>query len=253
MPSLWFVCPVHGRLSLASICLRQLRRTCDALADEGIEATAVVIADRRNLRHLRELDSLHGFGTIERDNAFLSRRFNDGFQLACDPAFNPRPSDYAVPIGSDDWVDHRIFTDLPPADTVLGFQHCSFVSPDGREMTSTHLKVIGGCGIRVYPRQVLAATGYRPADEDRVRGCDTSALNNTTVAFPALKIAHRVIDSRQIVDFKSEDMQVTPYDSIYARHRGSKVEPFAELAGFYPDDALEAMASHYGVRELVAA
>jgi hypothetical protein len=36
MSSLMFVVPVHGRLQLASICLRQLRRTCDALIDNGI-------------------------------------------------------------------------------------------------------------------------------------------------------------------------------------------------------------------------
>ena len=29
MSSLWFVVPAHGRLELAAICLRQLRRTCD--------------------------------------------------------------------------------------------------------------------------------------------------------------------------------------------------------------------------------
>jgi hypothetical protein len=253
MPSLWFVMPVHGRLPLATICLRQLRRTCDQLANHGIEATAVVIADRRNLRHLRELDSLHGFGTIERDNEYLSRRFNDGYQFACDPEFNPRPADYAVPIGSDDWIDHRILTRLPAPDTVLGFQHCSFVSPDGTEMMSTFLRVDGGCGIRVYPRQVLEATEYRPAAEDLSRGCDTSTLNNTRQSFAGLKIEHREIDPRQIVDWKSPDQQVTPYERIWGRHRGEKhVSPFDQLADLYPRDSLDEMAAIYETRQLVA-
>src|SRR5687767_4792022 len=102
MPSLWFVVPAFGRVELARICLRQLRRTCDALQAEGVEATAVVIADDENLDAAREL----GFGTIERDNRAVSRKFNDGIQLALDPAYNPRPGDYVVPCGSDDWVDH---------------------------------------------------------------------------------------------------------------------------------------------------
>ena len=128
MPSLWFVVPAHGRVELARICLRQLRRTCDALALEGVEATAVVVADDENLNTARAL----GFGTVERNNAFTSRKFNDGIQFALDPEWNPRPADYVVPCGSDDWVDHRLFLHLPRPDTMIGFQRMSFVREDGR-------------------------------------------------------------------------------------------------------------------------
>lgn len=259
MLSLWFCVPVHGRLPLALICLRQLRRTCDALTEEGIEATAVVIADRENLDALPDL----GFVTVERDNRFLSRRFNDGIQLACDPGYTDvpdangvtrgAPADYVVPCGSDDWVDHRIFLELPPSNTVLGFQRLSFVRPDGEEITSTSVDYVGGCGIRVYPRQVVARLGYRPADEDRVRACDTSILVNTQKAYPDVKVEHREIDPRQIVDWKSENEQVTSYESIFARFRGDRQpDPFDVLADVYPAAALAEMQAHY-MRELVAA
>jgi len=249
MPSLWFVVPVHGRLPLAAICLRQLRRTCDALTDEGIEATAVVIGNDENLDTAREL----GFGTIERDNSFVSRRFNDGIQLACDRRYNPRPADYVVPCGSDDWVDHRIFLDLPGANTVLGFQRISFVREDGREMTTRFLDYEGGCGIRVYPRQVMAHRNFRPADEDRQRACDTSTLLNLRKAHPRLRVEHRDIDPRQIVDWKSPGIQLNPYGTIEARHRGEDFgDPFEALADVFPTDALDEMAFHY-TRELVAA
>ena len=244
MPSFWFIVPVHGRAALTSICLRQLRRTCDALTEEGIEATAVVIADRENLGALPDF----GFGMVERDNRFLSRRFNDGIQLACDPRFNPRPVDYVVPCGSDDWVDHQIFLELPSSDTVLGFQRLSFVRPDGEEITSTCVDYVGGCGIRIYPRQVVEKLGYRPADEDRVRGCDTSILVNTQRAYPDVKVVHREIDPRQIVDWKSEDEQVTSYETIFARHRGHKQpDPFDVLSDVFPAEALDEMQTHYGL------
>ena len=68
-PSLWFVMPAHGRLELAAICLRQLRRTIDSLDDNGIRASAVVVACDENLDTAREL----GFGWVERDNQFVSR------------------------------------------------------------------------------------------------------------------------------------------------------------------------------------
>jgi hypothetical protein len=249
MPSLWFVVPAHGRIGLTAICLRQLRRTCDALTEEGIEATAVVIADDENLDTAREL----GFGTIERDNQFTSAKYNDGIQLACDPSLNPRPVDYVVPIGSDDWVDHRILLELPPTDTIYGFQRLSFVRPDGKEMVQRFVNVRGGCGIRIYPRELFGTLHWRPADEDRKRACDTSIITNLWRAVQP-KVIHRDIDPKQIVDWKSTDVQLNPYESLtFHLVFANPQDPFEALAGLYPDEALQEMAAHYNrVRELVA-
>jgi hypothetical protein len=249
MSSLWFIVPAHGRLNLASICLQQLRYTCDALRAEGIEATAVVIADDENLHTARAL----GFGTIERDNSFVSAKYNDGIQLACDPSLNPRPADYVVPCGSDDWVDHRILLELPPEDTIYGFQRLSFVRPDGREMVQRFVNVRGGCGIRIYPRQLFEQLHYRPADEDRKRACDTSIITNLWRMLRP-KVVHREIDPKQIVDWKSNDLQLNPYESLtFHRIFANPQDPFEGLAGMYPDESLAAMAAHYNrVRELVA-
>jgi hypothetical protein len=244
VPSLWFVVPAHGRLSLTRVCLRQLRRTCDALGDAGIEATAVVIADDENLDTARQL----GFATVRRDNRFLSRKFNDGIQLALDPRFNPRPADYVVPCGSDDWVDWRLFTDLPKQDTMIGFPRMSFVREDGRQLTATHLTYEGGAGIRIWPRWILEGVGYRPADEDRPRGCDTSILVNTRAATRPFSVAHFDTDSRWIVDWKSYGTQVNAYDQVTTRWRSEPLgDPFDVLAGLYPDEALADMRAHYGL------
>jgi len=248
MAALWFVVPAHGRVELASICLRQLRRTCDALTAEGVEATAVVIADDENLDTARDL----GFATVERDNRSLGARFNDGIQLACDAAFNARPVDYVVPCGSDDWVDHRLFLDLPAQDTMVGFQTISFVREDGREMTHRFLNYSGGCGIRIWPRELMARLDYRPADEDRKRACDTSILVNSKRA-GAFHIEYRDIDPRQIVDWKSPGANLNTYRDVSARYRSREVtDPFDALADLYPADLLDEMAAVYA-RELVAA
>ena len=240
--SLWFIVPAHGRVELAAICLRQLRRTCDELAGDGIDAAAVVIADDENLDTARAL----GFATVRRDNRFVSRRFNDGIQLACDPKFNPRPADYVVPVGSDDWVDWRLFRELPDERTMVGFQRMAFVREDGRELTVRHIGNEGGCGIRIYPRQVMARAGYRPADEDRPRGCDTSILTNLKVAGAVGRVEHRDLDPLQIVDWKSPGANLNPYASL-ARHRQELVrDPFEVLRGRYPAEALLEMEAHYG-------
>jgi glycosyltransferase involved in cell wall biosynthesis len=239
--SLWFIVPVFGRESLTRICLGQLRRTCDALAEDGIEATAICIGDDDNLTTARDL----GFGTIRRDNLFLSRKYNDGIQVACDPEFNPRPADYVVPCGSDDWVHPSLFVDLPPPDRVYGFQRMSFVREDGCELTTHFLDYEGGCGIRIYPREIVRAKRYRPADEDRKRGCDTSILLNLKRA-RRLFVEHRESDAYEIVDWKSHRRQVNSYAHVAGRHRGSApVDPFDVLADFFPSESLDEMRAHY--------
>lgn len=257
MPSLWFVVPVHGRLPLAAICLRQLKRTCDALAvDYGIDATAVVITDGASIRDLyKQTFGLFGFATVERDNQYLSRKFNDGIQLACDPQFNPRPADYVVPIGSDDWVDPRIFHDLPPDHTVVGFQTLAFVREDGHEIVARQLTYEGGSGIRIYPAKLMELLDYRPADEDRPRGCDTSILVNLRKAFRNMRVRHDHHHDFQIVDWKTQGEQLNPSDELGKFKVLQKGNPFQLLQGIYPDQALAEMRRHYtrAAMRLVAA
>lgn len=248
-PSLWFIVPAHGRVRLAQICLRQLRRTCDQLTEHGIDATAVVIADDENLDTARQL----GFGTIEHPNQPVSRKFNAGIQLALDPQFNPRPADYVVPCGSDDWVDWRILRRLPGPNQILCFRHAAFVREDGREIVSRSLDYEGGVGIRVYPRHLFEPLGWRPADEARQRGCDTSILLNTKHANGAIRVVYGDLHPFQVVDWKTPGEQLNSYRSISQLHkRGTlSADPFETLARYYPADALEEMQAHYA-RELVA-
>lgn len=256
MSTLWFCVPVYGRLELAAICLRQLRRTCDALTKNGIYASAVLVGDRHELDELASiLDSPLGFATVERNNDFLSKKFNDGIQLACDPRYNPRPVDYVVPCGSDDWIDHKILLNLPPADSVLGFQQVSFVREDGLEMTSCFLDRRGGSGIRVYPRQLFEPLGWRPADEDRRRFCDMSILTNVLKQEPRTPVLHGNIDARQIVDWKTSETQLNSYAALRRHRRAHELaDPFVALKGIYPDESLHEMRAHYaGARRMVAA
>jgi hypothetical protein len=250
-PSLWFVVPVHGRHRLTRICLTQLGRTCEQLMNAGIDATAVVIGDDENL----EVAAGLGFATVERDNTYLARKFNDGIQLACDPHHNPRPADYVVPCGSDDWVDHRLFLDLPPKDTMVGFLRLAVVREDGREIVSRTIATRGGTGIRIYPRQLLEPVYFRPADEDRKRGCDTSILTNLGhVHGDGMKVVHRHLHDHQIVDWKSPVEQLNTYESLQVFGGSDAADPFEVLSETYPHDLLNEMREHYATQEgLVAA
>jgi hypothetical protein len=251
--TLWFCVPVHGRLELARICLRQLRRTCDALIEDGVMASAVVVSDADTLEDLWPHDLR--FGWVIRENDYTSAKFNDGIQLATDPRYNSNPVDYVVPCGSDDWLDHRLFTEpLPPTNTIFGFQQMSFVREDGREICSPTIRYDGGSGIRIIPRQLLEVLGYRPADEDRMRGCDTSILSNIRIAHPDLEVKHWNLHPRQIVDWKTPGSQLNSYKEVTAIHGASSpADPFVELADFYPEEALDEMRSYYAALALVAA
>lgn len=265
--SLWFVVPVHGRLPLAAICLQQLHRTCQQLGNHNVDATAVIVGTRDDLLELHNrtgLVSVPGhtraaFAGYIRDNQATSRKFNDGIQAACDPTFNAKPADYVVPCGSDDWVHHDLFTDLPDAVTVVGFQRISFVREDGRELTVRNLAYEGGSGIRIYPRQVMARANYRPADEDRQRGCDTSILRNLSAVSEQqrkhLRVEHRDADPRLIVDWKTPGQQLNPYQSVSGMHRELESgDPFEMLAGVYHDRVLRDMRRHYNLdRQMVTA
>ncbi len=249
MTGLWFVVPAHGRLGLTAICLRQLRRTCDALADQGIDATAVVVGDDENLEVADEL----GFATVTRDNHFLGRKFNDGIQLALDPDVNPRPADYVVPCGSDDWVHPGLFTVFPGPGSMVGFKDLSFVREDGQEITYGRVEATGGCGIRIYPPDVMATLNYRPADEDRKRACDTSILYNLRAAWhdqthTNLNVIHPVTDPRQIVDWKSNGQQLNTYTAVSIHKTSRADDPFETLAEWFPTEALDEMAAHYGAK-----
>ncbi len=252
MKSLMFVVPVHGRLGLARICLRQLRRTCDALYENGVEASAVVISDADALRDLDVIGL--GFATIIRDNQFLGRKFNDGIQLATDPQRNPQPFDYVVPCGSDDWVDYRLFKEpLPAKDTIQCFQRVCFVNESGTEICPTLLRWSGGAGIRIIPRELVAPLGYRPCDEDRPRGCDMSMLVNMRRHHgDRLKVKYMDAPAHYIVDWKTPGAQLNHYRSVTYLHQ-SQGDPFTVLADHYPAEALEEMGQHYfGVKAAVA-
>lgn len=249
MSSLWFIVPAHGRAELSRICLTQLRRTCDELERNGVRASAVVVADDENLDTARDL----GFAGAQRNNRFLGRKFNDGIQLACDREHNRHPVDYVVPCGSDDWVDWRLFVDLPARDVMVGFQSVAFVDETGTSLAAHRLVYEGGCGIRIYPRQVMRRLGYRPCDEYRTRGCDTSILVNLRREGAIRHIDHRDTDPLQIVDWKSPGEQVTPYADVAARHKTLFAgDPFDLLADRFPSDALDEMRAHYAPQAVAA-
>lgn len=248
--SLWFIVPVRGRPQLTKICLRQLARTCDSLTAGGLEASAVIIGDDANLEVAEDL----GFGTIRQEEP-LGKKWNDGFQFACDPQFNSRPVDFVVPFGSDDWVDPDLLLSapLPLDDQIVCFRLGAVVSEDGQELARLKIRYEGGFGIRIIPAALVTAAGYRPAEEDRKRAIDSSVQKGLSRARRFRFVYHDLHDC-QLVDFKSKGEQLNSY-KVCLTHVYGEVSPvpWETLQGAYPSEALEDIQRFYGGRRRATA
>lgn len=244
MTSLFFVVPASGRVALTEVCLRQLSRTCETLTENGLCASAVVIADDENLETAEAL----GFATVEsREWDPLGRKFNDGYELA-----GLAGVDFCVPLGSDDWIDPAVILKGElRADRIRCFRLGAFVREDGQKLAPIRIGYDGGLGIRIIPRDILAATGFRPAADDQVRAIDGSVYRGISDALGAPPAFEYVdLHPYQIIDWKS-DTQLNSYADCLRHLDGDESDdPFADLAAVYPEAALDEMRSVY---ELVTA
>lgn len=237
MTSLWFVVPAHGRVELTRVCLRQLARTCATLTANGIRASAVVIADDDNLETAAEV----GFATVERTNVPLGRKWNDGYELA-----GMAGVDFVVPFGTDDWIDPELLLTggLPDDDQIRCCRLSAIVSEDRTRMTPLRINYEGGDGVRILPAALLKPLRFRPAEEDAARAIDTSVMrrvSNTLGNRPRLRYLD--LHPWQIVDWKSDGGQLNTYDACLVHADGPEVDPFAQLTGVFPDEALAEMAA----------
>lgn len=231
--TLWFVVPAQGRLEIANVCLRQLRRTCDVLTEHGTLASAVVIGDDENLELARALD----FSTVERDNEQLGRKINDGYELA-----GREGVDYMVPLGNDDWIDpHWIL--LPMNGETVMTHLSTVVNEDCTRMS--YLDIRFGDGVRVYSRRTLQKVGFRPAEEHRKRAIDASTHNGTrnltdTIWHDTHPLA--------IVDFKSSE-NLNGYEGCRSHYGGGREvgDVWDRLAEVYPAEAISEMQAVHGL------
>lgn len=245
MTSLWFIVPAHGRHDIARVCLKQLRRACDALTWGGIRSTAVIVADDDNLNIAHEL----GFHGYEQTNEPLGRKWNDGYELAC----REGGADFVVPFGSDDWIDPRAILELPlpgPKE-IRCFRRTAVVSEDGARMVRLNISYDGGDGVRIIPASLLEPLGYRPAEEDRARAIDTSVWNQLRAVYEPAdrpRFVYADLHPLQIVDFKSSGNQLNPYDGCRRSFMvGDEIlEPWPVLAEHYPAEAVAEMQALYG-------
>lgn len=254
-----FVSAAWGRFGVTRLALAQRRHLCDELAERGLEATAVIVADDENLDIAREW----GFETVERSNDELGRKFNDGLEFAA----RELDADHFVLIGSDDWMHVDLFdrlpldvADVPPlsADAPAVTWADGPEIATGREIALVDLergrmrrcRARGRFGVIpwIIPRAALEPSGFRPIKDELSIGIDGSLIAGLNCA-PEWVYA----DPHDLcrVDFKSS-VNLNGYEAITGAigYGGEETAPWDLLTERYPEYLVE-MAN--GTSEQMAA
>lgn len=245
------VSPAWRRYEVTRLALAQRAHLVGVLAERGIDARVLVVADDKNL----DVASEFGFDTLECPNV-VGQRFNDGLEHAC----RDLDADYVSVVGSDDWVHEDLFDRLPADVTEM-----PQVSPDrpvvfwdptapeaitGRELALVDLSTgtLRRCHARltrrtagvipwVFPRVALEPSGFRPVADHLMRGLDGSMAAGLGVS-PEW-VFHDPHDLCR-VDFKSA-VNLNSFDAITAAIGYGDVEtdPWTLLAERYPAHLVE--------------
>jgi hypothetical protein len=205
---IYFITPAWQRFELTRVCLEQRRRAIDFLAERGVEARCVVIADDQNADAAVEL----GFEVVRRRNYALGRRFNDGFQHAAQNG-----AQWIVPIGSDSFIDPAYLFPLPQSHVMRSSSMYALAEPErlGR------LRVSHGVGVGPYmiPADHLPPS-QRPAEDYRKRGIDGSTIRGLRGGW----VQERVdLHPWQYVGFRREEgrseghPQMNSFNKLYQR------------------------------------
>lgn len=225
MTSLWMVTPAWKRLALSAVVFEQHRRVLALLSAHGIDGYSVVIADDENLDLARSC----GFETVERNNEWLGRRFNDGIEYAA-----KHGADYIVPIGSDSFIDPAFFLDLPARPYIRTSGLYCAVEPE--RLAELDVRTRSGAGPYVIPRASLKRSRFRPAQDKLKRRIDSSTVR----ALGTVRWRFRDLHPFQYVGFRLPPL-LTPYQTLQARWGVREhPEPWRILARHYPVDLVAA-------------
>jgi hypothetical protein len=220
--SLWFVTPAWRRFALSAVCFEQRRQVIAELATQGVEAHCVVVADDENL----DLARAAGFETVEQNNDWLGRRFNDGFQYA-----GEHGADWIVPVGSDSWVEAAYFLPLPTAGHTRTSRYLATVTHD--RLAHLEIKPNHGGGPYVLPRALFERSGFRPGKDLIGRNIDRSIVDGLSEP-PRWELhdLHRL----QHVSFRG-DPHLTRYEKLwYYWGVQEDRDPWDQLVEHYPVD-----------------
>ena len=219
---LYFVTPAFRRYALAEVCFDQWKQVSAALALHGVELRVVVVSDDDNL----DIARAAGFDTVEQDNDWLGRRFNDGYEYAC-----RNGADYVTGVGSDSWIDPAYFLPLPDPDVARRGRTLAVVTRS--KLAELRLRG-GGATPFVFHRSLLEPAGFRPLKDRIPKGCDSSTIAGIRDTYGRLRWEDRDLHQYQHVSFRAYP-HLTKFSRLWASHGVRLIhDPWPALAEHYP-------------------
>lgn len=223
--TLWFVTPAWQRYELSAVCYDQRRHVIDTLAEYGISAKCVVVADDGNL----DLALDRGFEVVAQNNEWLGRKFNDGIEYA----FRHGAS-RVIPIGSDSWIDPAYFLPLPTRQFTRTSSLYCVVTAD--RLGEVRVTDTNGVGPYIFDRQAMRPSKYRPAKDFIKHGVDGSTIRGIRYR---LRWQRHDMHPFQYVGFRGFP-SLNTYDGLMGRWGVAQhMDPWAVLARHYPLDLVE--------------
>jgi glycosyltransferase involved in cell wall biosynthesis len=220
---IWFVTPAHGRFELTRICLEQRQHVIEELARHSIHAECVVVADDENLDTARAL----GMHTVEQNNEWLGRKFNDGIEYAA------KRGEWIVPIGSDSWIDPAYLVPLPDPQATRSAGMYAAVTADRIGYLDVR-NPRNPAGPHMIHRSRLPES-LRPARDELSRYIDSSTL----AGLSSVRWEIRDLHPLQYIGFRGQP-HITPYDRLYrAWGVRESTDPWTELATVYPPELVD--------------
>lgn len=223
MTLLYFVTPAFDRYELSELCCDQRLDVIATLAEHGIEARCVVVADDANL----DIARARGFDVVEQSNEWLGRKFNDGIEFA-----GKAGADFIVPIGSDSWIDPAYFLPQLAGNAVLTAEgYCHVTADRLGEARITHAR---GVGPFVFPRALLEPTRFRPSVEKTKSGVDSATVRGIIRKYGQITWQMRDLHPFQYIGFRVQPM-ITPFAQLM-KYWGIEehADPWRILAQHYP-------------------
>ena len=222
---IWFVTPAFQRYALSEVCFAQYNLVFDHLRRNGVEATGVVIADDENL----DIARAAGFETVERDNEALGRRFNDGMEYAA-----KHGAEWIVPIGSDSFIDPAYFLPLPKASKTR--TSSIYAAVTATELAELRVGGNIGAGPRMFHRDLLEPSGFRPAQDSLKRSVDHSTIRG--IEGP-IHWEQRDVHTLQYIGFRAAPY-ITSYSTLVRMWGiGVHADPWSMLKTRYPAELVD--------------
>jgi len=242
----WIVTPCWKRPEITEFIFREFLWAKNQ-TKSYLNLNIVAVGEGPNLKIAKK----YRFHTVNRDNKFLGRKFNDGYEYAFRHGAN-----LAIPIGSDSWVHPDIFIHTSK---VWRDNGSIFYSTKHAMISETGLTLglitspprnneYNKCALLFYPRSLMAACNFRPCNEKQKKSCDRSTIENILRRRKDAKFVKNAdVNDLQYLAFKNKEVQIWKYKDYKAQFRKQHANPWQIIQKHYPGELTKYARSYYGV------